>query len=129
MANQQSLWESTFVAENDLRTKQYYLVEISGNDKQVDVCDGAGDKVLGPLLNKPNAGQAAVIGLLGVHPVVSDGNAGAIVAGDWLGTDANGKAVKKSANNDIVIGRALDPSTADGTIIRVLITGAFYFGA
>jgi len=111
-------------AENDLSSKQYYFVELSGVD-QVDVCDGATDKAIGVLQNKPTAGHAAQVRVLGVSKVVSDGSGTAIGVGDYVGTDANGKAVKKSADHDFVAGIALDASSADGTIIRVLLTGPF----
>jgi len=117
----------SFKAENDLSAKQYYLVEISAAN-QVDVCDGSTDIAIGVLLNEPTAGHAAQVGILGRFPVVSDGTT-AIAAGDNVGTDGSGKAVKKTTNNDWVIGRAMAASSADGTIIDVLLTGGYYLGA
>ena len=117
----------SFKAENDLSAKQYYLVEVSAAN-QVDVCDGATDIAIGVLLNEPTANHAAQVGLLGRFPVVSDGTT-PIAAGDNVGTDASGKAVKKTTNNDWVIGRAMAASSADGTIIDVLFTGGYYLGA
>jgi len=124
MAVEQCVFDMSFKAENDLSSKQYYLVELSGTD-QVDVCDNAGDKPVGVLQNKPTAGAAAQVRVLGISKVVSDGSSTNIAVGDYVGTDGNGKAVKKATDTDHVVGIALDASSADGTVIRVLLTGPF----
>jgi len=116
-------------AENDLSTKQFYAVELSGADRQVDVPDNAGDTVFGVLQDKPGAGREACVRVLGITKWVSDGNAAAIVAGDVLGTNNAGKCIKKTTNNDKLAGIALSASTADGTIIDVLLTPGVYLGA
>lgn len=130
MANQgAAVWdEGNLVAENDLSAKQFYCVELSAKN-QVDVCDNAGDKPFGILQNDPTAGREATVRKLGKSQAVVDGNAGAIVAGDWLGTDANGKLVKKTANNDIVTAQANEGATTDGAIIEVFVVTPFYLGA
>jgi hypothetical protein len=56
---------------------------------------------------------------------VTDGTT-PIVVGDFLGTGATGKLIKKSTDKDWVIARALQASSADGTIISVLLTGGFH---
>lgn len=129
MAVESAHYVVTGKAENDLSAKIYYAVELSGANLQVDVPDNAGDTVFGVLQNKPTAGQAAAVMVLGITKWVSDGNAGAIVVGDVLGTDAAGKAVKKTANNAKIAGIALSASSADGTIIDVLLTPGVYLGA
>ena len=121
MPTEAFVYDESFKAENDLSAKQYYAVELSAAD-QVDVCDGAGDIPIGILQNKPEAGEAAQIRILGRTRAVSDGTAGGgITVGCWVGTDANGKMVKKSANKDFALGIAMSASTADGTVIDVLI--------
>lgn len=124
----QHVFDKTFKAENDLSTKQFYIVELSGFE-QVDVCDGAGDKPLGVLRNKPKAGAGADVRILGISEVVSDGSGTAISVGDDVGTNGSGKAVKKTTNNDLALGIALSASSADGTIINVLLTGIRSVGA
>lgn len=115
-----SVHDESFKAENDLSSKQYYIVELSAAD-QVDVCDNSGDTPLGVLQNKPEASEAALVRLSGITQVVSDGSGTAISVGDYVGTDGNGKAIKKSTDKDKILGIALDASSADGTVIRVLI--------
>jgi len=124
MATEMAVFDISAKAENDLSSKQYYFVELSAAD-QVDVCDNAADKPIGVLQNKPTQYHAAQVRVLGISKVVSDGSSTAIAVGDYVGTDANGKAVKKSSDTNYVAGIALDASSADGTVIRVLLTGPF----
>jgi hypothetical protein len=127
MATQSSaIFDHSFKAENDLSAKQYYLVEYSGVD-QVDVCDAAADRAIGVLQNEPAANQAAKVRLMGISMVVSDGSGTAIVAGDYLGPNSSGKAVKKATADYSVIGMAMDASTTDGAVIRVLMIPINWF--
>lgn len=114
--------DNSYMANSDLRTKQFYILEMDTNEK-VGVCNNAGDVPVGVLQNKPNTSEAAQVRLAqgSKTKVVSDGSGTAIAVGDFVGTNASGKAVKKTANNDWCIGVAEDPSTADGTIITVRV--------
>ena len=128
MSTAMYLFDRSYKAEQDLSNSQYRIVELSGTD-QVDTCDNAADYPFGVLQNDPLAGEAATVRHLGVSKVVSDGTAnGGISVGSPVGTDAQGRAVRKSANNDVVLGRALDASSVAGAIIRVLMTGNQYLG-
>jgi hypothetical protein len=120
------VWDESYKAENDLSAKQYYLVEYSGVD-QVDVCDAAADRAVGVLQNKPAANQGAQVRLLGISMVVSDGSGTAIAAGDYVGSNSSGKAVKKATADYSVVGIAMDASSADGTVIRVLMIPINWF--
>lgn len=125
MATQSAvIWDETFTAENDLSTKQFFAVELSGAD-QVDVCDNASDRVLGILQNKPKAGEEAVVRILGKSKAVSDGSGTAIAPADLVGTDANGRIVKKTADADRLAGISNGTSSASGTVIEIFLT----FGA
>lgn len=127
MATQVTIWEDSYVAENDLSAAQFRIVELTGVD-QVDLCDNAGDLPYGVLQNKPLAGHAAEVMMLGRSRVVSDGTT-PIVAGDTIGTDNQGRAVKKTADGAWCIGIANSPSTAAGVIIDVTLRGPFMRGA
>jgi len=120
------VFDHTFKAENSLTTKQYYFVEYSGVD-QIDVCDAAADRVIGVLMNEPAANQAASVRILGIAPVVSDGSGTAISAGDYVGSSSGGKAVKKATADYSVAGMALDASSVDGKVIRVLLMPGAWF--
>jgi hypothetical protein len=104
-------------AAADLSAKQFFLVEITAADT-VNVCNAAGDYPVGAIQNKPLAGEA--VELAGCPGCVVKVKAGGVVAvGDWVGTDANGKAIAKTADKDFAVGRALEAGV-DGRIIAVL---------
>jgi len=109
-------------AAADLSGKQFYIVEITGADT-VNVCDAATDVPFGVLQNDPKSGETAVIAYADgeITKVVSDGSVTAIAIGDQLGTNASGKAVKKATSGELVLGRALEASSADGIIITMVI--------
>lgn len=111
----------SFKAENDLSTKQFHPVKISG-DNQVDVCDGTGDLVVGVLQDDPAAGQYGSVQNYGITQCRVNGNSVNIAPGDKVGPSAAGVGVKKTADGDPVFGVALEPATADGVIISVLLT-------
>jgi hypothetical protein len=113
--------DHSFKAAADQSAKQYYFLKYSAADT-VAVCSAAADRVIGVLMNKPNAaGLAANVRILGIAPVVSDGSGTAIAVGDYVGPSSAGKAVKKATTDYSVAGIALDASSADGTVIRVLL--------
>jgi hypothetical protein len=122
-----AVFDHSFKAAADQSTKQYYFVELSAADT-VAVCNAAADRAIGVLMNKPAAaGQAADVRILGIAPVVSDGSGTNIAVGDYVGPSSAGKAVKKATADYSVAGIALDASTADGVVIRVLLLpGAFF---
>ena len=118
----------TFTAENDLRTKQFYVMELSGTN-QVDLADAATDKAVGVLHNKPNSGEAAAVMCLhGVRtPAAVDGTTD-VAAGDWLGTSSSGTLVKKATADYTVCALALDACTTNGVEIHdVLWLGPGFF--
>ena len=122
-----AVFDHTFKAAADQSAKQNYLVKLSAADT-VAVCSAATDRVLGVQMNEPAAaGQATDVRVLGIAPVVSDGSGTAIAAGDYVGSNNAGKAVKKATADYSVCGIALAASSADGTVIPVLmLPGAFF---
>lgn len=119
--------DHTFKAAADQSAKQYFFLKYSAVDT-VALCAAATDRAIGVLMNKPAAaGLAADVRILGIAPVVSDGSGTAIAVGDTVGPNSAGKAVKKATADYNVAGIALDASSADGTVIRVLlIPGAIF---
>ena len=88
--------DEIFKAEQSLATKQYYFMEISGNN-QVDTCDGATDVAIGVLQNKPGSGQNATVRIHGRSKVNSDE---ALTAGWFVGPAADGQADRKIVGTD-----------------------------
>ena len=113
----------TFPSAADYATvsKIYHIIMVASG--LATLCSSAADVPLGILQDEPAAANApASIKLLGhgIAKVVSNGTInGGIAEGDYVGVYSDGRAVKKSTTNDIVIGRALDASSADGVVIRV----------
>ena len=118
MANENALFViGHLLAENDLSAKQYQLVEISG-DNQVDLCDGATDKVVGILQNKPIAGQACEIMVVGMSKLLA--GTGDLTAGDLWGTSATGTGITKTTDKDHYNGLVLE-GASDTNYATVLI--------
>ena len=115
----------SFVASAALTAKQFYIIETpiaaasKGNLPTATICNNAGDVPWGVLQDKPASGAVGTVWRDGVSKVVSDGSGSAIAIGDFVGTDGSGKAVKKSSDADYIIGKALEASSADGTVIKV----------
>lgn len=118
----------SFLAGSDLRTKQFYVVELTGAN-QVDLANAATDVAIGVLLNKPNSGQAAsILTAQGVRvPAILDGTAD-IAVGDLLGVNASGALIKKATPDFATSALALEACTTNGLEIHdVLWLGPSYF--
>lgn len=123
-----SIWEDSFKAGASFASSQYLACELSTSaDDTVTVCNAVTDKVLGIIQNDPLSGEEATVMIMGRTEWVSDGSGTAIARGDYVGTNASGKCVKKATADYSVRGIACQPSTADGTIIEVLLIGPVPF--
>lgn len=111
-------FEKTLVAGEALTSKQFYIVQLdaSGN---VEVGEGATDLLVGVLQNEPASGEGATYRFLGTSKVVASG---VVAIGDWVTSDAAGKATATTTDGDVVIGRALEAAGADGDIIEVQLS-------
>ncbi len=95
-ASEKSIWTESFVAENDLSDYQYHGMELSAN-RQVDRVDSATDKPVGVLLNDPEAGEAALVCVMGRSPIrLGD----TVSAGEQIRFDASGHAVPWDPGTD-----------------------------
>lgn len=113
---------TSWPAGADLSSKQFYAVQLT-TSATITLAD-ATVRTIGVLQDTPASGQAGSVCVLGITRAITDGNAGAIACMDTLASDANGKLVKTTTDNDEVVAIALEPSTADGTIIAVLVLPA-----
>jgi hypothetical protein len=105
----------TLSAAADLSAKQYYFVKLT-NTGLVDVCAAVTDRPVGVLQNKPKAGQAAEITVIGVTKVSSDTG---ITAGAAIGTSIDGQATTKTIGTDtthFIAGQMLT-TTGGGDVI------------
>lgn len=96
--------------------KQYRFVKVTGLH-QVGLCTAAGDAAVGVMQNKPQViGQAATVGIFGVSNLMAGG---AVEAGDFVTSDAEGRAVTGTA--DDAKGIALGAATGENTLVPVLL--------
>ena len=110
---------TAFSASADQTGNQYKFVKISG-PLTVTVCSAITDPIFGVLQDEPLSGEAAEIVSTGITKVVAGGT---VTAGDPIGTDANGKAVKVTLGTDttkFAVGYALDSGVV-GDVIPMFI--------
>lgn len=111
--------DMSYKAAADLSTHQYKCMKGSGA-RGCTIVSAATDPVVGILINLPVANGAAQVRRGGVVKALADGSGTAIVAQDWVGPNASGILVKKTAANANVIGRAQEACTVANQIISVL---------
>lgn len=113
----------SFEAGADLSAKQYTAVKLdTATAWKVAAC-GSNEAGIGILQGTPVSGGTAEVDIEGITRWKVDGNAGAIAPGDYLKSDANGKGVKTTTDNEFVMARAMELSSADGDIITVKLLG------
>lgn len=123
MSQQSNTVYKTFIAGADLTGKENLFVELTGAHT-VDVCKGTNDVPIGVLTDyyRAEQGQSVTVAIGGTVRVKAGG---AITVGSFVSTDSNGKAVAKTEDGDVARGIALEPASADGDIIEVLLIGPF----
>jgi hypothetical protein len=104
------------VAGADLSGSQYRLVAVDNSGKAV-AANGATAKVIGVLLNKPGAGQAARVAIAGVTSCVAGA---AVNAGDTIVANATGAGIPGNTTGNVIAGRALT-GAASGARFQLLI--------
>ena len=107
----------TAVSGADLTGKRFYAVTLETSGK-LALADSAGEKCLGVLQNVPSGdGKIGRVRINGVTKAVVNG---AVEEGAELSAAATGKLTTASAGHYIVA-VALEPSAADGDIIRAMV--------
>ncbi|SRR6266511_1341529 len=107
-------------ADSDLSAKQFFLMKATATG--CDLNGTLNGPILGVLTNAPTAGKAAAVQVEGVARVVAGA---AFAIGDYVKSDAAGKAIKQTAEavgtQVHVIGMALEAAGADGDQVDILI--------
>jgi len=110
---------------------EYLFVDTGGTTAtealKVSLAD-SGDAPIGIVTDTVASGGQANVALDGVGRLKVDGSGTAIVAGDRLKPNASAIGIKTTTDTDFYGARALEPSTASGDIIRVLIEKGFVAG-
>lgn len=110
----------------DLSASQFCFVVpsagVSGGVSARMSLSGANGRAVGVLQDKPNAaGVVGAVRHLGTTKLKVAGNSVNIAAGDPLKSDASGRGVKATSNNDKVGAIALEATTADDVYIEALL--------
>lgn len=100
---------------SDQQLSQYLVVDALG---VAETTAGAGG--IGILQNRPNTGETAKVGIVGVSKAIAGA---AVTAGAQVTNDTNGKIVA-AATGDIAIGWALQAAGAEDELLSVLIAPA-----
>lgn len=90
------IYSESYEAQEDLSAKQYYFVAKHATDNQVDLA--VAGEGFGILQNKPDEGQAAEVAHLGLSKCIASG---ALTPGTHLTSDANGKAVAATTDDEV----------------------------
>ena len=102
----------------DYSSVQYYLMDENSSGQWVKA-SVAGQKVFGPLLDKPDtAGDYGTVALAGQSKVKCGGT---VAYGAYLVSDASARGVTKTADNQYVFGRALQSGVV-GDVIEFAFT-------
>jgi hypothetical protein len=110
-----------FTAATDLTGKQYCLLKYSAENTLTYAAANT-DLAVGVLYNEPYTGEPVELVPLGqICMMKVDGNAGAIVPGTRLTSDAAGVGHATTTNLQRVSAIALDNSSADGDVIMVAL--------
>jgi hypothetical protein len=107
---------SGLVASASLAAKQYHLVKMASTAGQVIVAAAGTDAIIGVVQNDPAAGEAASIAVGGVLKVAGEAS---VSVGDWVTSSTTGRAKTTTTDGNIVLGTAIDATSAAGDIIRV----------
>jgi hypothetical protein len=113
MAVTEALISITLPAGADLRTHQYKFVSVNASGQVVLTADDG--LAQGILLNDPNTGEAATVGISGRLKVKCGA---AVTRGGRVGSGANG-AAKNVDTNAADLGTALETG-ANGRVISIL---------
>jgi len=82
---------------------------------------GNAEQTFGIFMDAASVGDSVSVAFGGTGRLCVDGHAAAIAVGDYLDSDANGKGTKIATDQANYGAIAMDPSTADGDVIRVYI--------
>lgn len=102
---------------------RYHFVGLGEGDNEVVKGNATGVPV-GVLTDfyRGAVGMPITVAIGGTTKVEAGGK---IDKGSWVGSNANGAGVAKTANGDVVRGFALEGASAAGDIIEVMLVGPF----
>ena len=123
MAEFNMLWNRSAKASADLSDKQYHFVrnDAAGTVNVSSQGNGGAATIVGVLQNKPQADEAATIGMLGETKLVAGGS---VAVNVWLTSDGTGRATA-AASGDLVAGKSLQAAGAAAEVFRAEVFPAW----
>jgi phosphoribosylformylglycinamidine (FGAM) synthase-like enzyme len=104
-----------------LTAAQYKVVKFASTANAVIAVAATTDIAVGIIQNNPGAGDPALVAEAG--EVLALAGANNLAAGNNLGYNTTGQVVAHTTDNRMSIGHALEPSTAIGDIVRIMLYG------
>ena len=113
------------VAGADLSGKQGYFCTLAAG-KVATVSTAATEKLHGVIYGEPTtSGEPVEVAVDGEVSLITDGNAVDIAVGDWLTTDASGRAIKCTTDKQVIRAVALEAATEANYYIQARLVGPF----
>ena len=112
------------LAGANLSAKQYFVVIWASTAGEVVAAADPDVGVLGLLQNDPADGEAADVAVSGIAKGICESTA--IAYGDKVTTNSTGELQKTTTDEDMIVGIALEASSAVGDIIRVLVNPSWF---
>lgn len=112
----------TFIAAEDLSSYQYYLVEMTATEGQIQRHKTANVYAVGVLRNKPTLGQTAVVRLFGVSEMAVE--TGGVAYGAAVGDDVPANPtglIGATAAGEAVYGTVLNASGTTATNLATVM--------
>lgn len=118
----------TFTAGEDLSGARYHFVKLGSGSYDVALVDDEDDLPIGILTDfyRADEGMPVTVAIGGTCKVIAGG---AIARGSFVGSNADGQAVAKTAGGDVIRGIALEAASAAGDIIEIMLIGPFVLRA
>lgn len=127
MSAESVVYDETFESAEDLSSAQYTIVESTGRSQGLltaGLCTGATGLThcMGVLqAGTTGIGRGVPVRLLGLSKIIGNGGSTAITIGAPLTSTTDGKAIVATSQNQKLIGRALQGTTAAAGVIEAWI--------
>ena len=113
------------LAGANLASSQYKAVKFASTAGEVVAADAVNDSMFaGVLQNDPADGEAADVAYIGIAKGLCESTA--ITYGNAIGHNTTGEMQIIDADESVVIGHALETSSAVGDIIKILVNPGWY---
>lgn len=123
MATEVPFNQLTFVAAEDLSSKQFHAVRFASTELEVEACDSANEDAVGILQNNPASGEEATVMIAGRSKFNANGGTTAGEYGAVAGADGDLTSTTYAAasGGDFLLGQIVEGTGSDDEIGSILI--------